>query len=148
MKRIVLLGLIGFILTGCGDDKVTKEYLVGDWRCNGIRYKSIMEDGKFSEYMKNGNINFNLSFKLDNNELYKLNDDSKEWNLNDFIDKYTGEVLFEELEGAKLKFKGTAEKVSDNEFKVDDEYIMTRNDTRYNYLDDKVKTTSVCIRIK
>ena len=148
MKRIALLGLIGFILTGCGDDKVTKEYLVGDWRCNGIRYKSIMEDGKFSEYMKNGNINFNLSFKLDNNELYKLNDDSKEWNLNDFIDKYTGEVLFEELEGAKLKFKGTTEKVSDNEFKVDDEYIMTRNDTRYNYLDDKVKTTSVCIRIK
>ncbi|WP_176701528.1 hypothetical protein [Gilliamella sp. wkB195] len=35
MKKIVLLGFIRFILTGCGDDKVTNDYLVGNWDCNG-----------------------------------------------------------------------------------------------------------------
>lgn len=60
-------------------------------------------------------------------------------NLYYFIDKHTGEIIFKEFEGAKLKFKEIEEKVSDNEFKFDNEYTMNRNGTRSNCLDNKVK---------
>lgn len=69
-------------------------------------------------------------------------------NLYYFIDKHTGEIIFKEFEGAKLKFKEIEEKVSDNEFKFDNEYTMNRNGTRSNCLDNKVKIKRTCIRIK
>lgn len=148
MKRMVLLGLIGFVLVGCGDDKVTKEYLVGDWQCNGVKYKSIIKDDKFSEYMKDRNIYFNWSFKLENNQLYLQDNYTKNWNLNKFIEKHTGEIRFEQLEESKLKIKGTTKKVSSNEFEINDEYIMTLNNAKFSDLNNKVKIISTCIRIK
>lgn len=57
-------------------------------------------------------------------------------------------MIFKEFEGAKLKFKEIEEKVSDNEFKFDNEYTMNRNGTRSNCLDNKVKIKRTCIRIK
>lgn len=39
MKKVLLCGLIGFILIGCGDNKVTKEYLVGNWNCIYSKYE-------------------------------------------------------------------------------------------------------------
>ena len=49
MKRIILISLVSLILTGCGDDKVTKEYLVGKWDCSFKKYESNY-DPKFKEY--------------------------------------------------------------------------------------------------
>ena len=49
MKKFVLLGLIEVILTGCGDNKVTNEYLVGNWDCNEEKYESKY-NSKFKEY--------------------------------------------------------------------------------------------------
>ena len=49
MKRIFLVGLIGLFLTGCGNDKVTNEYLVGKWDCNNDKYESKY-DSKLKEY--------------------------------------------------------------------------------------------------
>lgn len=49
MKIIVLISLVSIALTGCGDGKVTKEYLVGDWDCNNEKYESKY-DSRFKEY--------------------------------------------------------------------------------------------------
>lgn len=149
MKKIALIGLVSLALYGCGNDKVTKEYLVGDWECKGIRFKSIMEDGKFSDYMDDGNIDYKWSLKLVNNQLYMFNTNSNKWeDINKFIDTYTGEVVFEDLDGAKMQFKGTVEKISEDEFNMEYEMIVNQNDIKHNYLDMKAKAKKTCIRIE
>lgn len=150
MKRILLLGLIGFATAGYCADKVTNEYLVGNWECKGIRYQSLKSDGgsQFPKYVNDGDVYYKWSFKSENSQLYKLDDKSKEWHLIHFIEKRTGEEQIDKMEDVTVKFKGTIEKVSANEFKLDDEFIENKNDTRLSYMDFKVRTKCTCNRIK
>lgn len=66
MKRIILLGLIGFILSGCGDDKVTNEYLVGKWDCKNDQYKSKYDSKlkEYDDYSLESSEQFKLTFKI------------------------------------------------------------------------------------
>lgn len=50
MKRIILISLVSLALFGCGDDKVTKEYLVGDWECDITQQVAKWKNGGFQEY--------------------------------------------------------------------------------------------------
>lgn len=74
MKKIVWLGLIGVILTGCGGDEVTKEYLVGDWECASSEYQRnhsvANEDFGDPVSLSFGNI---TTFKIIDNELFQIN---------------------------------------------------------------------------
>lgn len=150
MKRILLLGLIGFAVTGYCADKVTNEYLAGNWECKGVRYQSLKSDGgsQFPKYVNDGDVYYKFSFKLENNQLYKFNDNSKEWKLIYFIERRTGEEQIDKMEDVTIKFKGTINKVSANEFKLDDEFIENQNDTKLSYMDFKARTKLTCIRIK
>lgn len=52
MKKVLLLGLVSFTLSGCGDEsrgKVTNDFLVGKWECVNKEYESEY-DSKFEEY--------------------------------------------------------------------------------------------------
>ncbi|OCG03022.1 hypothetical protein [Gilliamella sp. wkB112] len=49
MKKVLLISLVSIALTGCGDDKVTKEYLVGKWDCSNKEYESKY-DSKLKAY--------------------------------------------------------------------------------------------------
>ncbi|KES17654.1 hypothetical protein GASC598I20_011820 [Gilliamella apicola SCGC AB-598-I20] len=73
MKRIALLCLICIALSGCGDDsggKVTNEFLVGKWDCKLKKFFAQNENGKLSDYAKDGEIIFVKEYKLDQGKLY------------------------------------------------------------------------------
>lgn len=73
MKRIALLGFVCFALYGCSDDsgdKVTNEFLVGKWDCKLKKFFAQNENGKLSDYAKDGEIIFVKEYKLDQGKLY------------------------------------------------------------------------------
>ena len=151
MKRIVLLGLACFALYGCGDDKVTKEYLVGKWECKLDGYSSKMKDGKFTDYVGDGlNITIKEEFKIENNKLYSLKeskmdgytlgDNSNDWKESDIINTYTGETI-EKIENnsTKKSIKSLLKKSHDT-YIVSEEYVTTQN--------SRIKAEAICSRIK
>ena len=50
MKRIILAGLIGMVLTGCGEKKVTEEMLLGDWECIQTEQEAKWKNGIFQDF--------------------------------------------------------------------------------------------------
>ena len=54
MKRIILAGLIGMVLTGCGDEssekKVTEEMLLGEWNCKVSSQEAESRNGKLQDF--------------------------------------------------------------------------------------------------
>ena len=54
MKRIILAGLIGMVLTGCGDEssekKVTEEMLLGEWNCTDSKQEAESKNGKLQDF--------------------------------------------------------------------------------------------------
>ncbi|OCG08055.1 hypothetical protein A9G13_07615 [Gilliamella sp. wkB178] len=66
MKRILLLGLIGFALTGYCDDKVTKEYLVGKWDCSTKQYESKYDSKlkKYNDYSLRSSEQYKHTYKI------------------------------------------------------------------------------------
>ena len=151
MKRIALLGLACFTLFGCGDDKVTKEYLVGKWECKLDGYSSKMKDGKFTDYVGDGlNITIKEEFKIENNKLYSLKeskmdgytlgDNSIDWKESDIIDTHTGETI-EKIENnsTKKSIKSLLKKSHDT-YIVSEEYVTTQN--------SRIKAEAICTRIK
>lgn len=145
MKKFVLLGLIGFVLTGCGDDKVTKEYLVGDWQCN---WKLFTErdggsEGGYRDLV--GSDEYTETIKIINGELYQISNDELEIYDIDFINNNpTFEILNEDT---KHHGKRTLEKINNNQYRdiTVTEYKTTANGTSVINMRDKYVT--ICDRI-
>ena len=157
MKRIALLGLACFALYGCGDDKVTKEYLVGKWECKLDSYSSKMEKGKFTDYVGDElNIIMKEEFKIENNKLYsisktEIDDDSNGWKESDIIDTHTGEIIEKTENNSTEKTIRSLIKKSHDTYLTIEEYIKTRNE-QYDSEDDieefRIKAEAICTRIK
>ena len=157
MKRIALLGLVCFALSGCGDDKVTKEYLVGKWECKWDSYRSKMKDGKFTDYVSDEfNIIMNEEFKIENNKLYsisktEIDDDSNGWKESDIIDTHTGEIIEKTENNSTEKTIRSLIKKSHDTYIMSNEYIKTRNE-QYNSEENtqnlRIKVETICTRIK
>ena len=157
MKRIVLLSLVCFALSGCGDDKVTKEYLVGKWECKLDSYSSKMEKGKFTDYVGDElNIIMKEEFKIENNKLYsisktEIDDDSNGWKESDIIDTHTGEIIEKTENNSTEKTIRSLIKKSHDTYLTIEEYIKTRNE-QYDSEDDieefRIKAEAICTRIK
>ena len=157
MKRIALLGLVCFALSGCGDDKVTKEYLVGKWECKWDSYRSTMKDGKFTDYVSDEfNIIMNEEFKIENNKLYsisktEIDDDSNGWKESDIIDTHTGEIIEKTENNSTEKTIRSLIKKSHDTYIMSNEYIKTRNE-QYNSEENtqnlRIKVETICTRIK
>ena len=162
MKRIVLLGLACFALSGCGDDKVTKEYLVGKWECKLDSYSSKMKDGKFTDYVGDElNIITKEEFKIENNKLYSisksemdghiLGGESNDWEESDRIITHTGQTVEKKGNNSIEKSTNSLIKKSNDTYLVTEEYIKTRNE-QYDSEDDieefRIKAEAICTRIK
>ena len=162
MKRIVLLALVCFALYGCGDDKVTKDYLVGKWECKLDSYSSKMEKGKFTDYVSDGlNIITKEEFKIENNKLcsisksemdgHILGGESNDWEESDIIDTHTGETIEKIKNNLTEKSTNSLIKKSNDTYLVTEEYIKTRNE-QYDSEDDieefRIKAEAICTRIK
>ena len=145
MKKIALLGLIGFILTGCGDDKVTKEYLVGDWRCKDNQYQrhnvGVNED--LGDPVSS--IEDTTTFRIINNELYQISKDRG----NILIDLSKADLSKDEISDTyKTHIVNTIKAIDKDTFKtvLITEIKNINNDT--NIIDLRTKLETVCTRIK
>ena len=147
MKRIALLGLACFALSGCGDDKVTKEYLVGDWRCNWESFER-MNSGREESY---GDAidrdEYIRTLKIVDDKLYTVLKDGKLglYDIDKIYNNPTHEIIEEDH-----TFSGTQklEKISNDkyQFVIASDFKMNSNKT--NVIDIRSKEVTVCTRIK
>ena len=145
MKKIALLGLIGFILTGCGDDKVTKEYLVGDWRCKDNQYQrhNVGVNENLGDPVSS--IEDTTTFRIINNELYQISKDGG----NILIDLSKADLSKDEISDTyKTHIVNTIKTIDKDTFKtvLITEIKNINNDT--NIIDLRTKLETVCTRIK
>lgn len=151
MKKIALLGLVCFVLSGCGDDKVTKEYLVGKWECKLEQFLAKNEGGKLSDYAKEGEISFVEEYKLEEGKLYSKKDNSKDWVDMDIVNGHTGKTdVLRDDEFSLLKVITLMTKKTDNQFFVKNEFFAMRKNTssKKEYVDIKMNSEGLCKRIK
>lgn len=143
MKRILIVSLVSLALFGCGEDKVTKEYLVGKWRCDLTSYRAKIQNGKFAEYVKDDiNISFTDEYKIENEKLYIFDEENNNWKESDVIDEYSGKLKSYEQEDVNYSSTNSIKKESQDKFTITEEHIATHKN---NY---KTKVVETCTRIK
>lgn len=85
MRKQLILGMICIIVVGCGEDKeqqdkVTENMLVGNWNCSYVGYKSVINDGKFTNELDLGDspIQYAISYKIVEGKLFSVTPKGKE----------------------------------------------------------------------
>ena len=149
MKKIALLGLIGFILTGCGDDKVTKEYLVGDWDCNNEKYESKY-DSKFKEYNDyslKSSEQFKQSYKIVDDVLMSKMADKNAFEL-DLNKVYSNLNLEGKTDNCNYSIKRDLVKKANNKFSWTEETFFDCTFDKDSIDKFKTKRERICTRIK
>lgn len=145
MKKFVLISLVSIALTGCGEDKITKEYLVGDWRCTRNEY--WRHDSGANEDMGDpvSSIEDTRTFRIINNELYLISEDDG----NVLMDLSKANADKDEIsETYRTHIKNLIKVINKDTFKS----IITKdnkdinNDT--NIIDISTKIETTCTRIK
>ncbi|WP_294952324.1 hypothetical protein [uncultured Gilliamella sp.] len=148
MKRIKLISLVSLILTGCGDDKVTKEYLVGDWDCNNVKYESKY-DPKFKEYddySLESTEHFKHTYKIvDGVLIVKLPSDEAVVDLDKIYTQLTIEGKREDCEHT---INRSLIKNSSNKFTFEMEMFFTCSNENGEVTKSKSKRERICTRIK
>ncbi|MWN30858.1 MULTISPECIES: hypothetical protein [unclassified Gilliamella] len=144
MKKILLVGLIGVALFGCGKKKVTEKMLIGNWECSITEQRAKWENGGFQNY----------SAPIDHGKsvvtFLKENDDFfVKWSSTDEIVKEDFKKLNKSFNGflAGIQFSGFNgfEYISDNEFKMISELVMRLDEKEKN---EKNKILKHCTRIQ
>lgn len=149
MKKIVLLGLACFALCGCGDDKVTKEYLVGKWDCTNKKYESKFDFKfeKYSDYSEASSKQVIRSYKVVNGVLLKKTADNEAEEV-DLDEIYNNQIIKGNSGDCEYTTIRNLVKNSNNKFTTDLEMIFNCS-YKNNSLDKfKIKTENVCTRIK
>ena len=152
MKRIALLGLACFVLLSCDDDssdKVTNEFLVGDWNCVDKLYESGYDTKlkKYRDYYESYSGQTTFSYKIVNGILLSKNGDKEavEINLDRFYKNLKMEVNslgFEYVSNTNLL------KNSNNKYTFEREmYIASQNDS-IGITKSRMKILKVCTRVK
>ncbi|MBI0030614.1 hypothetical protein H3S75_05155 [Gilliamella sp. B14384G15] len=150
MKRIALLGLVCFALSGCGDDKViSDEMFAGDWKCEVIDYKSTWDKSSFGEFKPTTEKQIKLlSFKYENNSLYLKDSEKEDWNAGSLVEEYNNKTTQEEDDFFIEKITKSLKKISNNKFITTYESEIFVKDEKYNSLNEKLKNEATCTRIK
>lgn len=150
MKRIALLGLVCFALSGCGDDKViSDEMFAGDWKCEVIEYKSTWDKSSFGEFKPTTEKQIKLlSFKYENNSLYLKDSEKEDWNAGSLVEEYNNKTTQEEDDFFIEKITKSLKKISNNKFITTYESEIFVKDEKYNSLNEKLKNEATCTRIK
>ncbi|MBC9131325.1 hypothetical protein JMI89_01910 [Frischella sp. Ac48] len=144
MRRILLLGLIGFVFSGCEEKKVTEDMLVGEWICD-INYQvAKWKNGVFQDYApQDGYAELFVKYlKKDDNLFVEYTDGDGE--IKQDFNEMNGR--FESFIG-NMKIVGSRklEYISDNEYQLIIESTRTYNKSEDN---EKIKILTHCTRIK
>lgn len=145
MKKIVLISLVSIALTGCGEDKVTKEYLVGDWRCTDNQYQRYNVGANEDLGEPVSSFEGIEKFRMIDNELYQISEDRENTLIN--LSKMNSEE--DEISDTyKTRTFNTMKAIDNNTFKniAIIEIKDINNDT--NIIDLRTKIETTCTRIK
>lgn len=145
MKRILIISLVSLALFGCGEDKITKEYLVGDWRCKDNQYQRQNSGANEDFGSSVSSIEDTTTFRIINNELYQISKDKG----NILIDLSKADLSKDEISDAyKTHIVNTIKAIDKDTFKtvLITEIKNINNDT--NIIDLRTKLETVCTRIK
>lgn len=144
MKKLLLSSLIGFVLVGCGENKVTEEMLIGDWECTLIGQEAKWKDGKFEDYSPIKTDNGKIKYFMKNNTLYFNfgTNESYPYNLHSY---YSNEEKVQSNNGITYKVQKTINYVSQNKFQTSEltEINFDNNEMR----NKKIKVEVTCDRI-
>lgn len=64
MKRIILVGLVGITLLGCGEKKVTEAMLEGEWECTRTEQYVKWKNGAFQDVGEVSTGKFLVTYKF------------------------------------------------------------------------------------
>lgn len=149
MRKLLLLSIIGLLLIGCDERKITNDYFVGEWLCNDKSYHANMENGKFTDYIKGYDRIAKMTFKMENNELYFFNEYKGQWIKKDMANRYSGETFLEESDEFNMKVTGAVLINSDDELQMNDEILLSdKSQNSVDKFDAKIKFESICTRIQ
>ena len=145
MKKILLLSLVSFALFGCGDNKVTKEYLVGKWDCVYKEYKSKYDSKlkRYSDYSETHSKQVIQSYEIVNGILLSKTENQKatEFDLDLIYNNLNEEVTTSMCN--KRSFNQNLSKNTNNKFTYEQETFC---EAFIKY--PKTKILAVCTRIK
>ncbi|MWN04942.1 hypothetical protein [Gilliamella sp. Pas-s95] len=147
MKRIFIVSLVSLALFGCGEDKITKEYLLGNWHCVGNEYEKENSDANEDFDDSVSSSEKTMTFKMLDNELYQINEDGTKILIDpNKMDTNKSEVT----ENAKINTKTTTKIVNSDTFNftILAEINKINSNNNNNIIDLRTKTEVICTRIK
>ncbi|OCG31330.1 hypothetical protein A9G45_00430 [Gilliamella sp. HK2] len=145
MKKLVIIGLVSLALFGCGEDKITKEFLVGDWRCKDNQYQRHNVGANEDLGDPVSSIEDTTTFRIINNELYQISKKTE----NTLIDLSKIDSTEDEVSDTyKTHIVNTIKAIDKDTFKtvLITEIKDINNDT--NIINFRTKLETVCTRIK
>ncbi len=163
MKRIILVGLIGFALSGCGDNDDTNntinsdKYLVGKWECKLEQFSAKDNNGKLSNYTKENEVISIEEYKLEEGKLYFKQDNAKDWVYKDNvstinkINKYLGKSDINNNDNLGSIVVTTSMGISsDKHFSIKEEFFFKKKDiaNKNEHVYSKIKSEGYCSKIE
>lgn len=149
MKKRIFIGVIILSLTGCSENTVTGEMLVGDWNCEVISHRFGFKDNQFNLLEAPKKIKDSAStFKYENNILYI--DSLKEggWEESPLLEVYNNETIIKDLDYGIYTTTKSLDKKSHDHFIVTYEYEFISKTPTLSRTNSKIKTESICSRVK
>lgn len=145
MKRILLVGLVSVVLSGCGEKKVTEEMLIGEWECSYSLHGDNWIDEDFQESGPIQTDKGNMKYFKKNNILYFNfeNQGSHPFQLDTF---YSGKELIITNNDESVKQRKAITYFSHDKFKatINSEYTFNDSVTDKQNIDVEM----ICERIK
>lgn len=147
MKRIALIGLVSLALFGCGEEKVTEEMLIGDWRCDATKQHEKWENGVLQDNPIIGHGETLVTYLKEDNKLFvkfpNFSDEKIKHDFKKYNKSYEEEPMGDKETAGFSKF----EYISNNEFKWSYGYSMSQDEPDSN-VKTKVKVLIHCTRIE
>lgn len=162
MKRIILVGLIGFALSGCGDNKDTNnkinsdKYLVGKWECKLEQFSAKDNNGKLSNYTKENEVISIEEYKLEEGKLYFKQDNAKDWVYKDNvstinkINNYLGKTDTNNDKLGSIVIITLMVISSDKHFSIKEELFFKKKDivNKNEHVYSKIKSEGYCTKME
>lgn len=145
MKRILIISLVSLALFCCGEDKITKEYLVGDWRCIDNQYQKHNVGANEDLGDPVSSLEDLRTFRIINNELYQINKETE----NTLIDLSKIDSTEDEISDAyKTHIVNTIKAIDKDTFKYITTIDIKNIDNDTNIINLRTKLEGICTRIK
>ncbi|WP_392559663.1 hypothetical protein [Orbus mooreae] len=135
MKKLLFIGIFSIILAGCGDNKVTNEYLIGKWDCDTTTFTYI---NNLKQYFKLNQKKYHFNMEEKDGQLFTGSDVDER-------DFKTGKYSFE-LSDDTIINDVVAVKNGDSEFFVT--IISDIYDKNSVDRSESAKLEAICTRIK